>query len=150
MNEQWLAIAAKCRGQETCLFDGRDLHVDIEITNRGAENLSFPLEFLRKSGPSIRLVDPRTQADTYLPTNPPNPALLEKLTAIAPGESVRFEWVIFADELRQFGERPEVAAEISISAPSRAGARVVQAAGTATLHIAPNPVLLKPRAPKPR
>lgn len=149
MNESWLALEAKCRGQETCLFDGRDLRVDIRITNHGSEALGFPLEFVRKSGPSIRLVDAKTQAEIQLPTNPPNPVLLEQLTTIEPGKSVDVEWVIFADELRHFGAQPEVSAEISVAAPSRAGQRPVQAAGSTTLRIAPNPVLLRPAAPKP-
>lgn len=94
-----LTLRAECKGPP----GDNDLFVTLTITNTSATAATFPLEYLQKTGPSVRLTDTRTKAHTYLRTNLAPHALRDKLTRIAPGQSVTLEWLIHPSELQQFG-----------------------------------------------
>jgi hypothetical protein len=136
MTNQLLTITAKCRGVDPCVFEGKDLFLDIRITNNGKSTIGFPLAFVQKAGPIVRLVNRRTKAETYIPTNPADFDLLEELTQIPPGESAVVEWVITAGELRDFGGRPvDVDAEVTIKTKIQVEGKGADFLGTDTLRI---------------
>jgi len=136
MNDPLLAISAKCRGNAPCLFEGQDMFLEIRITNNHDEQIGFPLGFVQKTGPTIRLVDLRTKAETYLRTNLASFDLREKFTQIQPGESVVLEWVITGDELKQFGgHNVDVSAEIIVVAGIQVSAKRIEFRGSNTLRI---------------
>ncbi|HLJ63810.1 MAG TPA: hypothetical protein VKT70_06880 [Stellaceae bacterium] len=131
-----LAIHAKCQGSETCVFDGRDLFIEIIITNEGSIPIGFPLAFRQKSGPSIRLVDASTKAELTLPTTLADPDLAFDFTTIPPGHSVTLEWVITPSEIKRF-EKPaiEVSAEITIACRIQVNGELKDFQGTDALPI---------------
>ena len=131
-----LTIEAKCRASDPCLFEGRDLTLDVRITNHERVDVGFPLAYVQKTGPTIRLIDTRTKVDTYLPKNLASLDLKDELTTIAPGQSVSLEWVIMAGEVRQFGGRfPHIAAEVTIMVPVQLADQRVDFKGSGTLTI---------------
>ncbi len=137
MSNELLNVKAKCQGNDACVFEGRDIFLDIQITNTGTTAVGFPLEFLQKVGPVIRLIDTRTKADTYLKTNLADLDLREKYTFIGPGKSVTLEWVITSDELRQFGSRNvDVSAEITLNTEVLVDGKKVDFRSTDTVRIA--------------
>jgi hypothetical protein len=136
LTNQHLAIHAKCRGGEKCVFDGKDLFIDIVIFNHGAAPVGFPLAYRQKTGPSIRLIDSRTKAETHLRTNPADPDMASELTQIAPGKSVTLEWVIKPSEIQQFA-RPaiDLLAEISVGCKIQVNGKAEEFLGVDTLRI---------------
>lgn len=137
MSQPLLSIAAACQDHDPCRFTGEDLFLDIRVRNDQPVAVGFPLAFIQKTGPVIRLIDVRTKAETFLPKNLADLALRDRFTAIPPGGSVGIAWVISADELRQFeGERVDVFAEITIATQVRVADRAIDFTGTTTLRIA--------------
>jgi hypothetical protein len=136
MNDQLLIITAKCKENEKCLFKGEDLFLDIKVTNNQNTVIDFPLEFIRKSGPLIKLTDIRTQTETYLKPNLADQKLREKFTPIPISGSVSVEWVIMSEELKQFGnDYVDVSAEIIIMADIRVKEEKIEFRDSSTLRI---------------
>jgi hypothetical protein len=137
MSNPSLTIAAKCRDTEKCIFEGKDLFLDIAIGNFEKRPVGFPLAFLQGAGPVIRLVDMRTKAETYLRRNPADFSLQEQFTEIAPGKAVTLAWVISPSELAGFvhEKKLDVSAEITLKARVQVDGKVVDFEGTHTLRI---------------
>lgn len=135
MNNQPFAINVKCRANDQCLFEGKEMFIDIKVINNQNTVLNFPLEFVQKNGPIITLIDTRTKAENTLKRNIPNPDLLDKLVPIKPGESVNVEWVITAAELRQFGDEVDLSAEVKIIAELPVSGKRVSFSATDTRRI---------------
>lgn len=116
MNSEPLAVSVKCRGNDECLFDGKDIFIDIVISNNEQSTVGFPLEYLKHKGPIIKLIDTRSKAETFLPTHIADWDLKEDFTQIKQGGSVSIEWVITAGELSKFGSDVDLYAEVTIMA----------------------------------
>ncbi|MGA7904709.1 MAG: hypothetical protein WCA06_18930 [Terrimicrobiaceae bacterium] len=140
MKNQFLVIKAKCKGSEQAKFEGKDLLLEISITNNQEVEIGFPLEYLQATGPIIRLIDARSRAETYLRTNLADLDLREKFTPVQPGKSVVIEWVISSGELEQFGgPYVDVFAEITAKAEIKMSGKRFDFLGTDTLHIVGEP-----------
>jgi hypothetical protein len=135
MNNQPLVIKVKCRGNEQCLFEGKDIFLDIDVYNDGKTEVGFPLEYMREKSPIIKLIDTRTKEETFLPTHIADHDLKEKFTTIKPNESVSIEWVITAQELRQFGSDVDLSAEFTIMVEILVNGKKVEFRGSDTRHI---------------
>lgn len=135
MSNQLFVINVKCRANEECLFDGKEMFIDIGITNNHDKPLKFPLEYVQRNGPFIKLIDTRTKAETGLKRNIANPDLLSKLVEIKPGESVSIEWVITAEELRRFGDEVDLTAEVTITAEVLIGDQKTESSASAVRRI---------------
>jgi hypothetical protein len=136
MAQSVFGVTVTCQGQRRCVFDGRDLNLEILVTNHHRDAIGFPLAFRQKTGPMIRLSDTRTKAQTLLKTNLADLDLRERFTTLPPGESVRMEWVITGDELLQFGSRDlDVLAEVTVAATVAVGSRRVDGQASDTLRI---------------
>jgi hypothetical protein len=117
--EGTLTVTASCRNADPCVWRGGDLFVDIQVANAGTRPVSFPLAYLQKTGPSIRLVHARTGEETQLRRNLAPEALRDELTVLAPGQSVVIAWVIHDSELVQLGEEVDLTAEILLFGEAR-------------------------------
>jgi hypothetical protein len=136
MTNQPLAIHTKCRGGEKCVFDGKDLFIDIAIVNQGTALVGFPLVYRQKTGPSIRLIDTRTKAEAHLRTNPADPDMANEFTEIQPGKSVTLEWVIKPSEIQQFAKPAiDLAAEITVACKIKVNGKAEDYLGVNTLRI---------------
>jgi hypothetical protein len=136
MDNQQLTVKAKCRGNDQCLFEKSNILLDISITNNQKVEIGFPLEYVRKTGPVIKLIDAETEAEAYLPTLLADWALKEKFTSIQPGKSVLMEWVITSGELQQFGGRyVDLSAEITVFTKIQVNGELVEFKGSDVLRI---------------
>jgi hypothetical protein len=136
MTNQPLAVTARCRDNDRCLFEGKDLFIDIAIVNTHSEEIGFPLAYVRKTGPVVRLIDGRSKSETYLKKNLARHELRDEFTNIPPGGSVTMEWVITSTEIEDFASRPiDISAEITVMAQIRSGGKTVDYRGSATLRI---------------
>jgi hypothetical protein len=135
MNVQPVRVRATCRDAD-CRFTGQDMFLDIGVINDHAAEIGFPLRYVQKKGPIIRLIDARTRKETYLRTNPADEDLMEELTPIAPGQSVVIEWVIKSSELQQFGGRyVDLLAEVTLVASVKVGGDRADIRAADTLRI---------------
>lgn len=132
---QLLDITAKCKGNDLCIYRGQDLFLEIRITNNQKTEIGFPLVYLQKTGPIIKLVDTRTRVDTNIKTNLGDFTLREKFTKILPGQSILLEWVLMSSELEQFGSKVDVSAEITVMAEVQVNGAIKEFFGTTTLRI---------------
>lgn len=142
---QLLSITAKCEENDRCIYDGKDIFLLINITNIHDVKIGFPLNFLRKTGPIVRLIDNHTKTDSYARTNLADFDLREKLTIIQPGESVSIKWIITSHELEQFSnykdgtrfDKPyvDVTAKITIKTDIQVNGATVEFINTVPLVI---------------
>lgn len=136
MSDKVLGFDVKCRGNEQCRFEDEDIFLDIKITNIQKVDVGFPLQFAQDKGPGVKLIDTRTKAESYLSTHLADWDLQDEFTIIKPGESVAMEWVITADELRQFGHKyVDLTAEISVIEKVSVNGKLVEFRGIAPVHI---------------
>ncbi|MET3133014.1 hypothetical protein AAKU55_003296 [Oxalobacteraceae bacterium GrIS 1.11] len=111
-----LTITARCKENPNCFFTGKNMPISIAIKNNESHDIDFPLLFVQKKGPSIKLIDTKTNRRVGLNTNLPDNKFRNTFTKIPPGESVSIDWIIYESELKQFGvDRVDLTAEISIS-----------------------------------
>ena len=112
------------------------MFLDISITNNQKVEIGFPLDYLQKTGPIVRLIDTRTKAETHIKTNLADPDLQKKFTLIQPGGTAVLKYVITSSELQQFGGRfVDLFAEITIQAEIQASGKEVDFRDTDTLRI---------------
>jgi len=110
-----LKISVQCKDQQ-CEFHGEDMWFHIAVHNAGAEPISAPVVFLTKKGPIVRLVDTRTQQETYLKSNLVDSALKTRLKTLKPGDCFEMDWIVTASELKQFNAKEvDLSAEFGIS-----------------------------------
>ena len=123
---QPLTITVTCKDNPSCVFQGEDLFLEIAVTNPTASPVGFPLAFVQKTGPSIRLINRRTGQETNLRTSLADLALRDELTPVAPGRAVTIAWLITVFELRHMGGADvDLLAEVTVSAGiARDGQRV--------------------------
>ncbi|MEK7621662.1 MAG: hypothetical protein AAB415_00620 [Patescibacteria group bacterium] len=118
MENKLLDIKATCEGGDHCLFEKKDIALNVTVTNTHPTAIGLHLEFIQKTGPTIKLIDTRTGAETYLKKNLADPDFEDKITLIQPGKSVAIKWVIQPGDFEEFtGKSPgnlDIAAEIII------------------------------------
>ncbi|PYS89489.1 MAG: hypothetical protein DMF62_07120 [Acidobacteria bacterium] len=135
MNGQPLIVKVKCRDNDRCLFDGKDIFIQITLYNDEKNEVGFPLEYIKKRGPIIKLTDARSKAETNVPTHIADWDLKEKFTTIGPTQSITLEWVIAADELVQYGADVDLYAEVTIMADILVNRQKTEFKGSDTIHI---------------
>ncbi|ENA2701210.1 hypothetical protein ABF088_001536 [Salmonella enterica] len=81
-----------------------DVWIKIFIQNNNINDISIPFEYLKKTGPSIKLTSVNKDDGFYLRQNLTDRELLNHLTVIHPREKVMFEWVIFSREIENLRE----------------------------------------------
>lgn len=141
MQDQVFSISAQCGGSNQCIYqEGKDLFFDVAIKNLHAADIGFPLAFVQKAGPSIKLIDIRSGKSTHVGTALADWALKTQFTVIAPGQSVGFQYLITADELEELGG-PEVdlTAEVTVFAGVKVGDEVADRMAVTTMHIVAPP-----------
>jgi hypothetical protein len=128
-----LTVSARCR-DAGCPLTESDIFIDVTLTNRTSSTVEVPVAYLAKTGPVIRLVDRRTGAETFLRKKLADPELRARPTALSPGGTTSFAWVIFTSELRQFGGPLDVSAEITIATDITVDGTVTKFTGASTLQ----------------
>lgn len=137
LEKEMLQISIECIGQIDCEYSGNDLPIRIMIKNTSAAKVKFPLKFLQKTGPIIRLINLNTMAETFLRTNPADFKLKESFTVIEPQNVVRIDWVIHKFEVETHGiEKSSLAAEVIITAKIQVDGEITEFQGSSRLHIA--------------
>ena len=105
MDNQYFSIDVSCRENPACIYKGEDIKVDIKITNMSSKNVGFPLKYIKKRGPSVRLTDNIIGTNRPLRINLAPYDLLKSFTTIRPGESLSFDTTISSSEIVALREK---------------------------------------------
>jgi len=130
-----LDMSVTCRENEKCIFTGKEIFLDINLTNISGVNVMLPLEYLQKKGPIVKLIDAYTQSESYLKVNLADPDFRKNFVVISPEQTVTMEWVIFSDELKQYEPYVNVVAEISIQTDMKVNGEIIKYVGTNKIKI---------------
>lgn len=148
MPDQPLQVSARCIDNPGCVFAGEDLRIEIVIANTSAQMAGYPLDYMKRRGPTVMLRDPASGRSQPQRISLADHELRGVFTAVAPGQSIALDDVIRASALRQFGEKIDVRAEIGVSATISVGTdgATQPFEGKVTLRIASQPATL-PQTP---
>jgi len=101
-----IELRARCLGGNPCRFVDEMIRVELELINAGNEPVSLPVEYYRKRGPRVILVDNHSGKESRVGMGPPNSDLANQLQVLSPGETVRIQWLVTPDAITRFALNP--------------------------------------------
>lgn len=101
-----IELRARCIEGNPCYFTGEMFALELELFNAGSEPVALPIEYLRRRGPRVTLVDNHSGKEERLGMGPPKAHLIDKLQTVAPGEMIRIPWWIPDSHIVTFALRP--------------------------------------------
>lgn len=115
-----LSISLQCLGNAGCAYQRKPIDVLVTIRNDGSRDIGFPLDYLRKSGPIVKVIDTDTGAVTYARRGLANPALKTQFTTIAPGDSISMEIDVHPADIETFRiKKVDISVEIILKGDIR-------------------------------
>ena len=136
MNDNVLQIAIKYVEPDTGRYRGDDVLLDVELTNPRGGEVGFPIDFMQRAGPIVRIVDNNTGVEAYVDRSLADLALLEQFTMIGSGQSASIRMLLGEEDLCQFDEhRVDVTIEVILLAKILVNGSHLEYRGTATLRI---------------
>jgi hypothetical protein len=103
VNKHPLSITVECRENPDCIFSGEDIRLRIVIKNESNYPIGVPLQFIKKRGAYVKLVDVKTGKNFDLHVSLPPRPLRKVFDTLAPQESVELGRLITAAEIQRFG-----------------------------------------------
>jgi hypothetical protein len=114
------SMTAICTDNEKCIFYNLPIAVVLTITNTSNAEVAIPAEFIKRKGPYLKILDSRTGKVVTMGTGMTDPALLQKLTVLPAGHSLKLSTTINADGVEEFGPAMiDVVARFSVSVPTK-------------------------------
>lgn len=111
-----LNLQVNCRTGDPCIFQGKDIFLDIQISNSGKKEIKIPLAFLQKTGPRIELKKSPSQKGVFVPTNLAPERLKDQYTSIPPGGHSMLTWVLTPADLDPLlADKNEVYAKLTLA-----------------------------------
>lgn len=108
-----IELRARCLAGNPCLFSaqmsdfaGEMIDVELELSNAGSSSIQLPIEYFRKQGPKVIIVDNHSGKEKRLGMGPPMSYLFDEMQELAPGQSVKIPWMVAPDEIYAFALRP--------------------------------------------
>lgn len=102
-DNNFFTISVSCNDQKECLYKNQnEIPIVVNLKNIGPEGFYLPLEYIKKSGPSVKLVDRSTQRNMPLKPNLASWDLKKNLFYIPRESNVSFTWTILDSELAPF------------------------------------------------
>lgn len=137
MESHYISISVNGLEKNNTLFYKKErLEFKITIHNNSGFEILFPLDFVKKSGPSVVLNDRKTQHSAGLKRNLASHELLNKFTPIPPGQDLSFGWMIAPFELEQFGnDLVDVDVNIAIRAKIRLLEKEAEVRGSVVFRV---------------
>ena len=65
-----LELRARCLIDDPCSFAGETIRVELELINVGDKDIALPVEYFRRQGPQVILVDNHSSKEKRLGTGP--------------------------------------------------------------------------------
>ncbi|WP_156455910.1 MULTISPECIES: hypothetical protein [Stenotrophomonas] len=101
-----LELRARCLIDDSCSFAGETIRVELELINVGDKAIALPVEYFRKQGPKVILVDNHSNKEKRLGMGPPRSYLFDQMQELAPGQAIRIPWSIPDHDISRFASQP--------------------------------------------
>ncbi len=101
-----IELRVRCINGDPCRFTGETVRVELELFNVSGEDVALPVEYFRKQGPKVVLVDNHSGKEKRLGMGPPMPYLFNQLEVLKPGQSIRMPWSVPDHHIARFALRP--------------------------------------------
>lgn len=101
-----IELRARCNNSSTCHFTGNTVNLELELFNAGSDAVALPIEYYRKRGPKVVLVDNHSGKEKKLRMGPPIVHLVDQMKVLEPGGSVRIPWSVPDHHINTFALRP--------------------------------------------
>lgn len=100
MDTHLLKLAAHCLNNEYCLFEGKDVDIDVTITNISPDTIGLPVNYFKRKGIHCMLIDNVTNTKIAMDISLTPASIKREFTAIAPGETIHLSHEVSADVIR--------------------------------------------------
>ncbi len=104
--DSMIQLHVHCHNGKPCRFTGETIAVELELVNGGEKDVALPLEYFRKQGPKVILVDNHSYKERRLGMGPPMTSLFNRMEVLASGQSIRIPWSIPGHHVSRFALRP--------------------------------------------
>lgn len=102
-DNKFFTINVKCNTQKECAYNNQDeIPVVVELSNISSNGFYIPWEYVKKTGPSIELVDPYSRKSIILKQNLVSWGLKRKMLYIPAGSYVSFSWDLLHRDIAPF------------------------------------------------
>lgn len=89
MTQTPFSITTVCRDNPKCIFDKKDILIDLFIKNEATEEIQIPLEFIKHHGPYCILVDNESEKKITLRSGVPDHSKIESYVIVRPNETIK-------------------------------------------------------------
>lgn len=97
MESDLLRISVTCRENSECIFDNKDLTLDLMVANNSSHDIGFPLEHMRKKGIHCFLVDNESNRKITLDVSLTPEEIKKEFVKLPPGGQINLSQKIGAD-----------------------------------------------------
>lgn len=104
--DSMIELRARCDNGSICHFTGNTVSLELELFNAGNEAVALPIEYYRRRGPKVVLVDNHSGKEKKLRMGPPIVHLVDQMQVLEPGDSVRIPWSVPDHHINTFALRP--------------------------------------------
>ena len=101
-----IELRARCLDGNPCPFTDEMIHVELELFNAGEEPVLLPIDYYRRRGPKVILLDNHSGKESRLCMGPPSSTLAKRVQVLSPGEAVRIPWLVAPDSINRFVLKP--------------------------------------------
>lgn len=102
-DNNFFTISVSCSGQKECTYNNQsEIPVIVSFQNIYSKGYYIPLEYIKKTGPSIKLTDRGNKKNMPLKPNLASWDLKEKMTYIPEGGNIEFTWALLGRDISPF------------------------------------------------
>ncbi|MCK7228019.1 hypothetical protein L8P27_09215 [Enterobacter asburiae] len=102
-DNNFFTISVRCSGQKECTYNNQsEIPVIVSFQNIYSKGYYIPLEYIKKTGPGIKLTDRGNKKSMPLKPNLVSWELKKKMTYIPEGGNVEFTWTLLDRDISPF------------------------------------------------
>lgn len=102
-DNNFFTISVSCSGQKECTYNNQsEIPVIVSFQNIYSKGYYIPLEYIKKTGPGIKLTDRGNKKSMPLKPNLVSWDLKKKMTYIPEGGNIEFTWTLLDRDISPF------------------------------------------------
>lgn len=102
-DNNFFTISVSCSGQKECTYNNQsEIPVIVIFQNIYSKGYYIPMEYIKKTGPSIKLTDHGNKKSMPLKTNLVSWDLKKEMTYIPEGRNIEFTWTLLDRDISPF------------------------------------------------
>jgi hypothetical protein len=115
MNIDEIALTAECRDNPACIYDDKDMVVDLILTNKSDQEIGLPYKYLIQKGAQLSLTDIESNKKISFRVSLTPPELRTNFVAVKPGEKIVIPRKILSESIRDMrGSMTNIIAKLGL------------------------------------